>query len=180
MNNVWLHHRAMDKPDYTGVPVVVLDALRVRLSQLVMSLMTLQARVQAAELPAWPSLQKQFTVVLVQLETLLSSFQGFSSTLQHTVTYPTPLFPARTQSHLLSTLLRKKNMPEVDDSISQGITAGSEINPEADDEFCEWAFSEARNRMRLGEPAEPLPPSKPTGGWPLEKSIKLMSGQPIN
>lgn len=169
----------MDKPDYTGVPVVVLDALRVRLSQLVMSLMNLQARVQAAELPAWPSLQKQFTVVLVQLETLLSTFQGFEDTLQRTIAYPTPLFPTRMQPHLLSTLLRKKNMPEVDEWVSQGIAAGSDIDPESDNAFCEWAFLEAQNRMRLGEPAEPLPPSKASNGWPLEKSIKLMSGQPI-
>ena len=165
-----------DEVDYSGVPSVVLESLRVRLSQLVHSLTSLSNRVQSAELPAWPALHQQFNLAVLQLSSLVSTLESFYSNLGRAVTYPMPSFPAKTQEWLLTTLLRKKNLPEVDEWIAEGVSAGENHSASGNEEFSQWALDQL-------EDSEPLPPmtgissSPATAGHSLKQVIGFMSGQ---
>ena len=53
-----------------------------------------------------------------QLMSVTTTLQHFQETLDSTVVYPLPKFPTTSHENLLTTLLRKKNAPEVDDWIS--------------------------------------------------------------
>ncbi|ANB15182.1 Med8p [Sugiyamaella lignohabitans] len=127
------------QPDLSGVPVTALESLRLRLAQLTHSLNSLQAQIQQASLPSWPALQGQLNVILTQLTSLSATVSGYAETLQRTVAYPLPNFPTNTEAGLLTTLLRKKNLPEVDDWIAEGKEIGEKTRAKQDGEFCSWA-----------------------------------------
>jgi mediator of RNA polymerase II transcription subunit 8 len=129
----------MSEPDLSGVPVTALESLRLRLAQLTHSLNSMLAHIQQATLPSWPALQEQFNVILTQLTSLAATIHGYADTLQRTVAYPLTNFPTNTQMGLLTTLLRKKNLPEVQEWIVQGRAAGNEIKVKQDADFCGWA-----------------------------------------
>lgn len=105
------------KPDYSGVPSQALDAVRMRSAQLTHSLRRLRDELAKAELPQWYSLQSQLNVTLSQLMSLTSNMQHFQDVLDSTVVYPLPNFPTTSHEGLLTTLLRKRNIPEVDEWI---------------------------------------------------------------
>src|SRR5690349_18303771 len=95
---------------------------------------------QQATLPSWQNLQQQFNVLFTQLSSLSTTMSSYSETLQRTVAYPLPNFPTVQQQNLLTTLLRKKNLPSVDEWIEQGKEASKDISLKQDDEFCNWAI----------------------------------------
>lgn len=70
---------------------------------------------------------------------LSGTLASFSEILQRTVSYPLPNFQALTHAGLLTTLLRKKNQPEVQEWIEQGREVAKNINIKADDDFSGWA-----------------------------------------
>lgn len=165
-----------DEVDYSGVPSVVLESLRVRLSQLVHSLTALLNRVQTAELPAWPALHQQFNLAILQLSSLVSTLETFHTNLGCAVTYPMPTFPVKTQGWLLTTLLRKKNLPEVDEWIQEGVTAGERVNDGQSREFNDWVLSVLPEGVEL-EPFEEIKASTPSPGWSMQQTIGYMSGR---
>ncbi|CCD24212.1 RNA polymerase II mediator complex subunit MED8 NDAI_0C05530 [Naumovozyma dairenensis CBS 421] len=106
------------KPNFGGIPTQALDAVRMRLAQLTHSLRKIRDDLSRAELPQWYSLQSQLNVTLAQLASVTSTLQHFQDTLDSTVVYPLPKFPTTSHENLLTTLLRKKNAPDVDEWIN--------------------------------------------------------------
>lgn len=116
------------KPNYDGVPGQALDAVRMRSAQLTHSLRRLRDELSKTELPQWYSLQSQLNVTLSQLMSLTSTLQHFHGVLDSTTVYPLPNFPTTSHEGLLTTLLRKKNIPEVDEWIMDAREA-SDLDP---------------------------------------------------
>ena len=107
------------KADFSGVPSQALDAIRMRLAQLTHSLRKIREDLSKAELPQWYALQSQLNVTLTQLMSVTSTLEHFHETLDATAVYPLPKFPTTSHEPLLTTLLRKKYTPEVDEWIQQ-------------------------------------------------------------
>lgn len=139
------------KPNYSGVPSQAVDAVRMRSAQLTHSLRRLRDELSKAELPQWYSLQSQLNVTLSQLMSLSSTMQHFQDVLDSTVVYPLPSFPTTSHEGLLTTLLRKKNVPEVDDwmasareasELDSNVLDGKEITKALNDdkEISKWAL----------------------------------------
>lgn len=103
------------KPNFNGVPTQALDAVRMRLAQLTSSLKKIRDELTKPELPQWYSLQSQLNVTLSQLLSVTTTLEHFRETLDSTVIYPLPNFPTTSHENLLTTLLRKKYTPEVDE-----------------------------------------------------------------
>ncbi|QLG70630.1 hypothetical protein HG535_0A05710 [Zygotorulaspora mrakii] len=139
------------KPNFDGVPSQALDAVRMRAAQLTHSLKRIRDELSRAELPQWHSLQSQVNVTLSQLMSLTSTLQHFQDTLDSTVVFPLPNFPTTSHEGLLTTLLRKKYTPEVDEWIASAREAAdldqSILDPQAIDKLLkdekdvtEWAL----------------------------------------
>lgn len=139
------------KYDFKNVPAQALDALRMRLAQLTHSLAKIRDEMSRADLPQWYSLQAQLSVTLTQLSSLTSTLQHFEDTLDSTVVFPLPNFPTTAHEGLLTTLLRKKNIPEVEDWIKDAKdTAGIDVDRmseqeieeliQKDKELTDWAL----------------------------------------
>lgn len=171
----------IDLADYSGIPAVVLESLRVRLAQLVHSLNGLHAGVTSRQLPPWPALHQQFNIALLQLESVVSNLESVPDATQGAVVYPMPSFPSRSFGGLLTTLLRKKSLPEIEEWITDGneMLASEGLDLEADDEFCQWAWetTEAVTQITV----KPLSFKAPAtaGGWPIDKVIAFMAGQDV-
>lgn len=181
----------LEKTDVTSVPVHELEALRLRLTQLTHSLNGLQGQIQHAHLPSWPALHGQFNVILTQLTSLSATLSTHSEVLSKTVTYPLPNFPTVTQQGLLTTLLRKKNLPEVEEWIKEGEEMAKDIDLSKDDEFCRWAnkmveefrdehqWSGFLTTKELEEGKQDdgigIKKSESDGGWSIDEVLKYMS-----
>lgn len=140
------------KPDFNGVPGQALDAVRMRLAQLTHSLKRIRDELARAEVPQWYTLQSQLNVTLSQLMSVTSTLQHFQTILDSTVVYPLPNFPTTSQEGLLTTLLRKKNSPEVDNwlglardvsGLDLNILAEKDVNMslQQDKTVTKWALS---------------------------------------
>lgn len=130
----------------TDVPVESLETLRNRLNQVHISLRKLNDQIghhnrhpTRVKLPNYGQLQNQFQVILTQLHLLTTSLDN-AQVLSHTNVYPLPEFPAAQQENLLTTLLRKKPLPEIDEWINDAIEKGHSVNVpvERGDEFARW------------------------------------------
>ncbi|KAK9324592.1 mediator of RNA polymerase II transcription complex subunit 8-domain-containing protein [Lipomyces orientalis] len=111
--------------DAAAVPVDSLESVRQRLSQLTHWLNRLQALVQQPTLPPWHTLHSQFAIVLKQLAALSHTLNQHADTLRATNAYPLPSFPVVQETGLLTTLLRKRVEPEVDEWIKVGADEGA-------------------------------------------------------
>ncbi|ODQ76317.1 hypothetical protein LIPSTDRAFT_47752 [Lipomyces starkeyi NRRL Y-11557] len=111
--------------DTASVPVDSLESIRLRLSQLTHWLNRLQALVQQPTLPPWHTLHSQFAMVLKQLASLSHTLDQHADTLRATNAYPLPSFPVVQETGLLTTLLRKRVEPEVDEWIKAGAQEGA-------------------------------------------------------
>ncbi|GCF01085.1 mediator of RNA polymerase II transcription subunit 8 [Zygosaccharomyces mellis] len=105
------------KPNFDDVPAQAVDAVRMRLAQLTHSLRRIRDELSRAELPQWYTLQSQLNVTLSQIMSVTSTLQHFQGLLDSTVVYPLPNFPTTSHEGLLTTLLRKKNIPEVEEQM---------------------------------------------------------------
>ncbi|ODQ64670.1 hypothetical protein NADFUDRAFT_42974 [Nadsonia fulvescens var. elongata DSM 6958] len=135
----------MESPDISAVPVEALEQLRLRLTQVTHSLGKLQAQLHQPSLPSWPSLQSQFIILLTQLISLSQTLSLHSDILQQTVAYPLPNFPSRTEEGLLTTLLRKKPLPEVEKWVNNGHELAQGIKVKDVEDFCSWAAEVVRD-----------------------------------
>lgn len=165
--------------DFSGIPTVALESLRVRLAQLVHSLNGLNASVSGQALAPWPSLHQQFNVALLQLESVVSNLENVPDATQSAVVYPMDNFPSRAMGGLLTTLLRKKNLPEVEEWIKEGdsVTESEGVDQEADDEFSQWAWDTAEELTQIKVSQLSFAPPKEPNGWPLDKAVSFMAGQ---
>lgn len=164
--------------DFTGIPTVVLDSLRIRLSQLVHSLTALNNDVCKARLPEWPALHKQFNVTLVQLGSVLGSLEDVRVALQEAIVFPTAKFPLNTHAALLTTLLRKKNLPDVEEWIDKGteMISTNSIDESLDDDFSQWAWEVAEENTQINVTPINLDDTTPATQWTLENAISFMYG----
>lgn len=190
------------KADLSAVPVNALESLRLRLTQLTHSLNSMQAQLMQASMPSWPALHSQFNVILKQLISLSETISQYSDVLKRTVAYPLPNFPTAQQAGLLSTLLRKKPLPDVEAWIGDGRAASAGIKIKMDEDFCAWAVEEIGKETEnhewagfltasqiesgqvdelRGAPGSAMQPGGQAGsqaGWPIEKVITCMAQGP--
>ena len=166
------------REDFSGVPVLALESLRVRMGQLVHSLSNLNAAVSGPQLPPWPALHQQFNVALLQLESVVSNLDVMPESTQRAVVFPTSLFPSGPQSGLLTTLLRKKALPDVEEWIRSGdeMIASEGLDPEADDDFCQWALDTATEITQINVVPQKFQPPPAAGGWHLDKTVAFLAG----
>lgn len=191
------------KPDLSAVPVAALESLRLRLTQLTHSLNSMHAQLMQSTMPSWPALHSQFNVILKQLMSLSETISQYSDVLQRTVAYPLPNFPTAQQAGLLSTLLRKKPLPTVEEWMTSGKEASLGVKIKMDEDFCAWAATEitqeaedhewegflTSKQIESGERdsglrasnQEPTVSQSNRTGWPIEKVISVMAqGPPVN
>ncbi|SCU94931.1 LANO_0E08702g1_1 [Lachancea nothofagi CBS 11611] len=140
-----------DEFNFQHVPAQALDAVRMRFAQLTHSLAKLKDEMSRADLPQWYSLQAQVSVILTQLQSVTTTIHHFEELLDSTVVYPLANFPTTAHEGLLTTLLRKKNIPETDAWINDAKeTVGIDLNttsPEdvnkllkSDEQVTKWAL----------------------------------------
>lgn len=130
------------------VPVDSLELIRNRLNQVHQSLRKLADqinhtnRVPRAKFPAYLSLQNQFQVLITQLQTIALQLDANDEILATTTAYPLPSFPTTQQEGLVTTLLRKKPLPEVDEWIARAIVESTSFKMpiQKDDSFAEWCY----------------------------------------
>ncbi|CDK25160.1 unnamed protein product [Kuraishia capsulata CBS 1993] len=137
------------KPDFSNVPVASLESLRLRLTQLTHSLAKLSdAMQQSQSLPHWSSLQNQFNVILSQLTSLSRTLDSNYEVLRGTNVFPTVDFPTTQQEGLLTTLLRKKPLPDVSDWINDSYSRSEASDVRKDDEFSSWCIGVSEEAMK--------------------------------
>ncbi|VEU21233.1 DEKNAAC102177 [Brettanomyces naardenensis] len=101
------------------VPVLPLEQVRPRLSQLTHSLRKLEDMLRASRpLPNWTTVQNQFNVILSQLTSFSRTLDANRDPLSSSDVYPNYDFDTTQHEGLLTTLLRKKHLPEVDEWIN--------------------------------------------------------------
>ncbi len=87
------------------------------------------------------SIQSQVNIIFTQLASLSATLSTYSETLSKTVVYPLPEFPTTEQESLLTTLLRKKPLPEVTDWIEESKQKSTDILLKDDEALTQWALS---------------------------------------
>lgn len=140
--------------DNSQVPIDSLESIRNRLNQVHLSLRKLSDQINhhnrhpnKVKLPNYVQFQNQFQVLLTQLHTITSDLGNNDEILKNTNVYPLPAFPTTQQEGLITTLLRKKPLPEVDEWIEDALNKrGNElVNIQKDDEFAQWCSAKAED-----------------------------------
>ncbi|SGZ57621.1 CIC11C00000004151 [Sungouiella intermedia] len=134
------------------IPMDSLELIRNRLNQVLQSLRKLSEQITytqrnpKAKLPSYLSLLSQFQVLITQLQTIVAQLDANDEILRSTNVYPLPSFPTTQQEGLVTTLLRKKPLPEVDEWIDAAINEsnGFRLPIQKDDEFAEWCHSKVK------------------------------------
>ncbi|KAF6012043.1 hypothetical protein HII13_001846 [Brettanomyces bruxellensis] len=104
---------------FDEVPILPLEQVRPRLNQLVHSLRKMEDLLRARQpLPNWIRLQNQFNVILSQLNSFSRALDANKMALSSSDSFPNYEFDTTQHEGLLTTLLRKKHLPEVDEWIS--------------------------------------------------------------
>ncbi|KAL6452349.1 MED8 Mediator of RNA polymerase II transcription subunit 8 [Candida maltosa Xu316] len=108
--------------DFSQIPYDVLESVRNRLNQIRQSLVKLADQINnhnrhpnKIKLPTYSHFQNQFQVLITQLTSIASQLYHNEDLLKNTNVYPTPNFPTSAHENMLTTLLRKKVSPEVDE-----------------------------------------------------------------
>lgn len=126
-----------------------LEAIRNRLNQVHLSLRKLADQINGAvtrnsrQLPI-AQLHQQFQVLITQLSSISLQLQAHEDQLRTSNVYPLPSFPTTQQESLVTTLLRKKALPEVEswiESCSTGLTQNA-ID-------AEWCYAKAQELSEL-------------------------------
>ncbi|ODQ82182.1 hypothetical protein BABINDRAFT_5187 [Babjeviella inositovora NRRL Y-12698] len=151
---------ASNHVDVALIPVEPLESLRTRLSQLTQSLAKLLDSLnspsnnpnpadptQPSRLPHFVSLQNQYNVINNQLVSIVQSLEAHQSVLLTHDAFPLPKFPTTKEQNLVTTLLRKKTVPEVVDWVNESMQLVDEqirSNPASgnvtslNDKFVDW------------------------------------------
>ncbi|KAK6457162.1 mediator complex, subunit Med8 [Scheffersomyces xylosifermentans] len=140
--------------DNSQIPTDSLESIRNRLNQVHLSLRKLAEQINLhnrhpnkVKLPNYAHLQNQFQVLITQLSSIASNLSANDELLKNTNVYPTPSFPTTQQEGLLTTLLRKKALPEVYewmDSALKKIEVEGGASVQKDDEFAQWCFAKVQ------------------------------------
>lgn len=135
------------------VPMDALELIRNRLSQTHQSLRKLADQInhhnrhpQKVKLPSYLSLLSQLQVLVTQLQTIASQLDGNDDLLKSSNVYPLPAFPTTQHEGLVTTLLRKKPLPDVEEWIDEAIRQSEQFKLpiQKDDEFAEWCHSKVK------------------------------------
>ncbi|KAL7667204.1 Mediator of RNA polymerase II transcription subunit 8 [[Candida] zeylanoides] len=145
--------------DYTSIPLEPLETIRSRLNQVHLSLRKLFDQINhhnrhptKVRFPNYATLQSQLQILLTQLHTLTTNLDGYAEQLRAANVYPLPTFPATQQENLLTTLLRKKPLPEIDEWIESALahTQGASspgTTLQQHDEFAQWCSAKVEELM---------------------------------
>ncbi|KAM9920635.1 hypothetical protein OXX59_007055 [Metschnikowia pulcherrima] len=133
---------------HNDIPVESLELIRNRLHQVYQSLRKLADQINytnrnpKAKLPSYSSLHGQFQVFITQLHSIASQLDHNSEVLGSTNAYPLPNFPTTQHEGLVTTLLRKKPLPAVDEWVDEAMknSEAFKLTVEKDNEFAEWCF----------------------------------------
>lgn len=128
------------------IPADSLESIRNRLNQVHLSLRKLSDQINHhnrhphVKLPSYTHIQNQFQVLITQLLSIANHLERNDNVLRNTNVYPLPAFPTTQHEGLVTTLLRKKPLPEVDEWIERAIADTEELKVHAakDDEFAQW------------------------------------------
>lgn len=135
-----------------NIPVESLELIRNRLDQILQSLRKLADQINysnrnpKAKLPSPLTLHGQFQNLITQLHSIALHLELKSDILQTTNAFPLPAFPTTQQEGLVTTLLRKKPLPEVDEWIDSAIAECDLFNIplRTDDELAEWCYAKVK------------------------------------
>lgn len=139
--------------DTTQIPIDSLESIRNRLNQIHLSLRKLSDQINhhnrhptKVKLPSYTHIQNQFQVLITQLHSIASNLENNENVLKNTNVFPLPSFPTTQQEGLVTTLLRKKPLPEVDEWIEKAISYSDSmnINVAKDDEFSQWCSTKVQ------------------------------------
>lgn len=136
----------------SDIPVDSLELIRNRLQQVHQLLRKLADQIHAtnrnpkARLPSYQNLHSQFQVLITQLSSIATQLHANEDILRSTNAYPAASFPTTQHEGLVTTLLRKKPLPEVDSWIDNAIAESSafKVPVEDDNEFAEWCHSKVK------------------------------------
>lgn len=129
------------------VPTELLEVIRSRLNQVHLSLRKLLDQVQSqnrrtgsSKMPTYGQFQNQFQVILTQMHTIMTNLDSHDELLGNLNAYPLPNFPTSMHEGLITTLLRKKPLPEVDEWIEGAIRKSQEkkLSLRKEDDFAQW------------------------------------------
>ncbi|GEQ66447.1 hypothetical protein JCM33374_g110 [Metschnikowia sp. JCM 33374] len=131
---------------HNNIPIDSLELIRNRLHQVYQSLRKLADQINytnrnpKAKLPSYSNLHGQFQVLITQLHSIASQLDNNSDVLASTNAYPLPNFPTTQHEGLVTTLLRKKPLPAVDEWVDEAIKncENFKVNIDKDNEFAEW------------------------------------------
>ncbi|CUM66872.1 uncharacterized protein PRCAT00004556001 [Priceomyces carsonii] len=139
------NHAQNTNIDSSQVPVEVLESLRNKLNQVHLSLRKLSDQVNHSRYNNKNSLPNHvpFQVLITQLHSISSILDNTGEVLKRTNVYPLPSFPTTQQEGLVTTLLRKKLLPEVEDWLDRAIEESEKggVSIQKDDEFSQWCAS---------------------------------------
>lgn len=137
----------------TQIPAEALELIRNRLSQVHQLLRKLADQINLhnrnpakVKLPSYLNLQLQFQVLITQLQTIAARLDSNDEVLKSTNVFPLPAFPTTQHEGLVTTLLRKKPLPEVDEWIDAAIAESEQFKLpiQADDDFAEWCYAKVK------------------------------------
>ncbi|RLV94523.1 Mediator of RNA polymerase II transcription subunit 8 [Spathaspora sp. JA1] len=141
-------------PDFSQIPADSLESIRNRLNQIHLSLRKLADQINGHnrhpnkfKLPTYSHFQNQFQVLITQLTSIASILYSNEDLLRNTNVYPVPNFPTSAQEGLLTTLLRKKALPEVDEWTTSALESESSsqaMNLQKYDELAQWCFAKVQ------------------------------------
>jgi mediator of RNA polymerase II transcription subunit 8, fungi type len=115
--------------DLTHEQIKSLDSIRQRLLSLNASLGALRGDLATnPSLPSWSSLQSHATLISSNLQQINSSLTQHSGLLASTITFPSMQFPSRHQADVISTLLRTKMEPDVEEWLEEGQKYAKDAN----------------------------------------------------
>lgn len=139
--------------DVTQIPIDSLESIRNRANQIHLSLRKLADQINhhnrhpdKFKLPHYIHIQNQFQVLINQLHSIASNLENNENILKNTNVFPLPNFPTTQQEGLVTTLLRKKPLPEVDEWIEKAISETEliKVNLSQDDQFAQWCSSKVQ------------------------------------
>lgn len=167
------------------IPVDALKLVRNRLSLIHQLLRKLSEQVafpvgHKSKMPSYQRLLAQFQTLITQLQTIVAQLDANSGVLRATNAYPLPSLPTTQHEGLVTTLLRKKPLPEVDAWIEEAIAESKlfKLPIHTDDEFGEWCYAKVKeleanfdfegfNSASAGQASEAPP-------MPLNNALRFM------
>lgn len=149
MNNNNKANNGISKADTSQIPVDYLEEIRNRLNQVHLSLRRLadqishNRQINKSKIPNYSHIQNQLQVLLTQLHSISNNLDNNGNILKNTNVYPLPNFPTSQHEGLLTTLLRKKPLPEVERWIQEAIDLGKSdcYSIEKEDELTRWIMA---------------------------------------